>query len=96
MTDNSLNWDIVSETTDKAQLEEQNKAQYEENIHFQRTFTSPNGKKVLEWLTKYTLETPTWWPGQDTSRGFFREGQNSLVRQIISKIEQAKNYQEKK
>lgn len=92
---NPLNWDIKNEA-DKTQIEEANKKEYEVNHLFHKTFSTDSGKKVLEWLILHTLESPTWWPSQPKEFGYFREGQNSLIRQIKDKIEKAKNYQEKK
>jgi hypothetical protein len=85
-------WDIKP---DLEQVEISRQKQYEENMDFYKAFSTPSGKKVLEWLTKHTLDSPTWWPSQSEKFGYFREGQNSLVRQLKSKIQQAKDYQEK-
>lgn len=93
---NPLNWDIGQEKTDTAQLEAVKQKAYEEDVDFLKCFSTPSGKKVIEWMTKYTLDSPTWWPGRGTDFGFFREGQNSFVRQIKSKIQNAKDYQEKR
>lgn len=91
-----LDWGDFTPNTEA--LEEANRKQYEENLDFLKAFSTPAGKRVIEWLKKHTLETPTWWPAADydkaVANGFFREGQNSLVRQLIHKIEMAKNYKE--
>lgn len=84
-------WDI---NPDLGQVKENLRKEYEENIEFLKTFTTPAGKKVLEWLKLHTLEAPTWWPSQSEKFGYFREGQNSLVRQLEKKIQQARDYQE--
>lgn len=91
--DNPLAWDIPA-AVNRAPMEEAEKAAYEENIHFQRVFSTASGRKVLDWMIKHTLDTPTWLPGRSPDVGYFREGQNNLVRQIKSKIEKAKNYKE--
>ncbi len=57
---------------------------------FARTFDSAEGKKVLKYLVSKTLHQPTWIPGGDTSFGFAREGQNSIIREIQTRIERAK------
>lgn len=91
---NQLNWDAPNTYN----VEEQQRNKYEENLDFLKTFSTPHGKRVLDWMTKHTLETPTWWPSADYNKavanGFFREGQNSLVRQLHSKIDYAKQYKE--
>ena len=92
MTSNPLDWNI-GETDNKAFNESKLKA-YEENLDFLKAFSTESGKKVLEWMIKYTLESPTWWPGRPAEFGYFREGQNNLVRQLKSKVENARNFKE--
>lgn len=60
------------------------------NKAFARAFDTEEGKKVLEFLIGKTLNQPTWVPGSDTSFGFAREGQNSIIREIQTRIERAK------
>lgn len=67
------------------------------NANFGKCFNSPSGKRVLEYLSKMTVEQPTWIPsagsidGQSAiHHGFVREGQNSIIREIISRINQSK------
>lgn len=95
---NQLDWNDLTKP-DTAQLEEAAAKQYELNHQFRECFESPSGKVVLDWLVSHTLETPTWFPAADYNKavanGFFREGQNSLIRQIKHMIEQAKQYKEK-
>ena len=97
---NQLDWKIGEEKPDKSQIEAAKVKEYEMNVHFLKTFSTPSGKEVLQWLISHTLDTPTWWPNADydkaVANGFFREGQNSLVRQVKAKIQQAKDYQEKR
>ena len=57
---------------------------------FVRCFSTEAGQTVLEYLRNMTIEQPTWYPGEEASQGFAREGQNSLVRHIESKIEKGR------
>lgn len=95
---NQLSWQIGEEEPDKTQIEAARQKEYELDVLFLTTFSTASGKKVLEWLTSHTLDTPTWWPDADYNKavanGFFREGQNSLMRQVKAKIQRAKDYQE--
>ena len=97
---NQLNWNIGKEQPNKEQLEAAKQKEYELDVHFLKTFNTPSGKIVLDWLVLHTLDTPTWFPNADiakaTANGFFREGQNGLVRQIKAKIKNAKDYMEKR
>ena len=58
---------------------------------FVQCFSAEAGQKVLEHLRAITIETPTWFPGDDPSHGFHREGQNSLVREIEKRIKRGRN-----
>lgn len=54
-----------------------------------RVFGSDDGQKLLTHLRSLTIEQPTWYPGEDASHGYAREGQNSLVREIERRIKRA-------
>lgn len=58
---------------------------------YARTFDTEEGKKVLEHLKSKTLNQPTWVPGSEPSFGYAREGQNSVIRDIVMRMERAKN-----
>lgn len=97
---NQLAWNVDDLRPRLEQAEDIAEKQYEENVDFLRAFSTPSGKKVLEWMEAHTLRAPTWWPignyDQNVANGFFREGQNHLVKQIKAKIEQARNFKGKK
>jgi len=57
---------------------------------FARTFETTEGKKVLDYLVDKTLSQPTWVVGAGTDFGFAREGQNSIIREILQRIERVK------
>ena len=61
------------------------------DLLYATVFNTPDGLKVLKHLESTTTDQPCWFPGNDPSHGYFREGQNSLVRQINSRIRRAKN-----
>ena len=58
---------------------------------FLRVFSTRDGKKLLTHLRQTTIEQPTWFPGEDPSHGYAREGQNSLVRDIERRIHRARS-----
>jgi hypothetical protein len=55
-----------------------------------RVFGSDDGQKLLTHLRSLTIEQPTWYPGEDASHGYAREGQNSLVREIERRMNRAR------
>lgn len=62
---------------------------YRVDTLFARVFGSAEGAELLRILRQQTIEQPSWVPGQDSSHGFAREGQNSLVREIERRIARA-------
>ena len=64
--------------------------QSEEDKIVARAFLSDEGLSFLSWLEKTYLGQPSWAPGYDHSFGYFREGQNTLIREIKMRIERSK------
>ena len=58
---------------------------------FFRTFQTEDGEKVLQYLKTFTIDQPTWTPGADASHGYLREGQNSIIREIINRLRRCNN-----
>ncbi len=56
-----------------------------------RIMESDDGRIMIDWLCGAFLHQPTWAPGYSTDFGFFREGQNTLIREILLRSERAKN-----
>jgi len=74
-------WPNVSEDPQASQMD----------MLYATVFNSPDGWKVLKHLESTTIDQPCWFPGTEASQGYYREGQNSLVRQINNRIRRAKN-----
>ncbi len=81
---NQLDEDLWPEVTEDLQVSHL-------DLLYATVFNSPDGLKVLKHLESTTIDQPCWFPGTEASQGYFREGQNSLVRQINSRIRRAKN-----
>lgn len=56
-----------------------------------RVFASDDGASLLTHLRSLTIEQPTWYPGEEASHGYAREGQNSLVREIERRMKRARS-----
>jgi hypothetical protein len=54
-----------------------------------RVFSSADGTKVLKFLKEQYLEKECWTPGNDPSYGFYRDGENAVVRDIIKRMVRA-------
>lgn len=65
----------------------------EMDVLIAKTFSTQAGKKVLKFLRDETIEKPVFRKiGMDlagVNEGFFREGQNELIRQLEMRIKRA-------
>lgn len=55
-----------------------------------RVLGTEDGKKLMGWLRSSVLEQPVAVPGSDPSFAFYREGQNSIVRDLEARITKAR------
>jgi hypothetical protein len=83
-------WESLRQA-DNTELAQNKIAQDDMNIMFVRCFSTEAGAEVLEYLKSMTLDQPSWYPGEDPSHGFAREGQNSIVREIVRRVERGRN-----
>ena len=82
-------WDGLREA-DNNHLQEKKISQDDIDIAYVRCFSTEAGQEVLDHLKAMTLDQPSWFPGEDPSHGFAREGQNSIVREILRRIEKGR------
>lgn len=74
-----------------AEIKQKGPGDNEIDLLVTRVFSTDDGVKLLEWLRATTIDQPTWYPGEDPSHGFAREGQNSLVRELERRIKRARS-----
>jgi hypothetical protein len=55
-----------------------------------RIFGSEDGQKLLKWMDSAYLDQPVAVPGSDASYAYYREGQNSVVRDIMMRLIKAR------
>jgi hypothetical protein len=82
-------WDSLRQS-DNEHLQKNKLAQDDINVLYVRCFSTEAGIEVLEHLKSVTLDQPAWYPGEDPSHGFAREGQNSVVREIMRRIDRGR------
>tara|TARA_B100000700_G_scaffold323297_1_gene426745 strand:- start:3438 stop:3716 length:279 start_codon:yes stop_codon:yes gene_type:complete len=58
--------------------------------NFNKTFSTPAGQRVLEYWEKQFMSQPVARPDIDAQVAFFREGQNSIIRDALVKINRSK------
>lgn len=49
---------------------------------FYSTFSTEAGERILKYWEAYTVNMPTWVPNISDGQGHWREGQNSIIREI--------------
>lgn len=56
-----------------------------------RVFGDEDGQKLMKWLVANYVDVPVAVPGTDASHAYFAEGQRNVVRDLIARINQARN-----
>lgn len=55
-----------------------------------RVLGSEDGQKLMAWLQEMYVDVPVAVPGADPSYAFFADGQRSVVRDLIARVNQAR------
>lgn len=82
--------DLGWEGLDFVETMEATDDQKKKDTLFAKVFSTPEGKIVLEELKSRTIDVPSWYPGANEHFGYVREGQNTIVREILLRIGRAK------
>jgi hypothetical protein len=53
---------------------------------FVDALNTPNGRKLLAYWKRQYMDQPVCVPGASADHGFYREGQNSLIREVITRL----------
>jgi len=71
--------------------EEQQKALQSECALYAKCFGTDAGRKVLKLITEALDRQPVWDPNLDPKFGYFREGQNDVIKNITNRINFARS-----
>lgn len=55
-----------------------------------RLLNTEDGQKLMQWLREAVVEQPVALPGSDPSYAYYREGQNSIVKDLEARIIRAR------
>jgi hypothetical protein len=55
-----------------------------------RVLGNEDGHKLMEWLRHTVVEQPVALPGSDPSYAYYREGQNSIVKDLEARLIRAR------
>jgi hypothetical protein len=83
-------WDVDGDFSkpSESQEDKEKRLQFDKDVFL--TFEPECGKRVLEYFQSNTIKTPNWVPGHPENYAIYREGQNSIVREILHRIDNAK------
>tara|TARA_R100000234_G_scaffold98035_1_gene66473 strand:+ start:6132 stop:6392 length:261 start_codon:yes stop_codon:yes gene_type:complete len=85
-----MSWDELT-ITDEQELDSPTYSDPQEmNRLFFKVFSTEDGDKVLNYMIAMTLDQPCFIPGESASYGYCREGQNSIVRDIIKRVKRGR------
>jgi len=81
---------VISLASSVSQVRDSQQATEDLNKLCLRVLGSEDGAKLMGWLRSAILEQPVALPGSDPSYAFYREGQNSIVRDLEARINKAR------
>jgi hypothetical protein len=85
-----MSWDeinAIGETSDIREIDQKREDLARLTL---RVFSSEDGQKLLHWLRDMYVNVPIAVPGTDPSHAFFAEGQRTVVRDILVRINTAR------
>jgi hypothetical protein len=85
-----MSWDeinAIGEATDIREVEQKREDLAKLTL---RVFGSEDGQKLLQWLRDMYVNVPIAVPGTDPSHAYFAEGQRTVVRDILVRINTAR------
>ena len=86
-----MSWDEINAIGETSDIREVDQKREDLARLTLRVFGSEDGQKLLDWLRQMYVDVPVAVPGADPSHAFFAEGQRTVVREIIARINQARN-----
>jgi len=85
-----MSWDeieAIGQATDIREVEQKREDLAKLTL---RVFGSEDGQKLLHWLRDMYVNVPIAVPGTDPSHAYFAEGQRTVVRDILVRINTAR------
>jgi hypothetical protein len=86
-----MSWDeleAIGQAKDIRNVDQQRK---DTDRLYLRVFGTEDGIKLMKYMRDTILEQPVAVPGSPTDYAFYREGQNSIIREIEARIYRARN-----
>ena len=86
-----MSWQELEELGDTSDIREVTQQREDLARLCLRVLGSEDGQKLLEWLRQMYVDVPVAVPGTDASHAYFAEGQRTVVRDLIARINQARS-----
>lgn len=86
-----MSWEELEAIGQAADVREVNQKREDLDRLVLRVMGSEDGQALLRWLRDTILEQPVAVPGASSDYAFYREGQNSVVRDLEARIKRARN-----
>lgn len=79
-------WESILKNKPQQETDEQKQQRLQLTKDFVATFNSEHGQRVLEYFKNHTLNQASWMPGSPEGQAEWREGQNTIIREIEHRI----------
>lgn len=86
-----MSWEELEAIGQPADVREVNQQREDLDRLVLRVMGSEDGQALLRWWRDTILEQPVAVPGASSDYAFYREGQNSVVRDLEARIKRARN-----
>jgi len=84
-----MGWDDLENAAPDIRPADQN--QEDINKLCLRVFGDEDGQKLMKWLVQMYVNVPVAVPGADPSYAFYADGQRSVIRELIGRIQKARS-----
>lgn len=86
-----MSWDELEAIGQADDIREATQKREDNDRLVMRVMGTEDGQALMRWLRDTILEQPVAVPGASSDYAFYREGQNSVVRDLEARIKRARN-----
>jgi len=86
-----MSWDELEAIGQADDVREATQKREDSDRLVMRVMGTEDGQALMRWLRDTILEQPVAVPGASADYAFYREGQNSVVRDLEARIKRARN-----
>jgi hypothetical protein len=86
-----MSWEDLEDIEESEDIRSAMQSREDLNKLCHRVFSTEDGQAFLLWLKEMYVDVSIAVPGNDPSHAFFAEGQRNVVRNIMARIQVAKN-----